>query len=105
MKDMQLQINRFSICIVVNVILILLLYCIPINDNSLLENLCVFKLVFGKECWNCGMTRAFLSILHMNFDKAMQYNHNSFIVFPLTILIYIYSWCKFICKKNNHYGL
>lgn len=103
--EMQSQTTKIYICIIVNVILIFLLYNIPVDNNSLLENLCIFKMIFGKECWNCGMTRAFLSILHTDFDKALYYNHNSIIVFPFTVFIYIYSWYKFILKKDNHYEL
>lgn len=94
------QTTRFLIFLVVNVALLLLLYNIPAENNPLLENLCVFKQVFGKECYNCGMTRAFLSVLHGDLDLAMFYNKNSFIIFPLTVLIYLFSWYKFICKKR-----
>lgn len=102
---MQLQTTKIFICIIVNVILIFLLYNIPVDNNSLLENLCIFKMIFGKECWNCGMTRAFLSILHTNFDEAIYYNHNSIIVFPFTVFIYIHYWYKFILKKDKQYEL
>ena len=36
------------------------------------------------------MTRAFLSILHLDFKAAYEYNSKVIIVFPLTIGIYIY---------------
>ena len=49
----------------------------------------VFKLITGKECWNCGITRAFLSIIHLNFGEAFKYNNKVIIVFPLTIILYI----------------
>lgn len=101
---MKLQTNKIILCVFVNVILLLILYNIPVKDNKLLENLCIFKLLTGKECWNCGMTRAFLSMLHFNIKDSIYYNSKSIIVFPITIVIYIYSWYKFIHKKNQ-YGL
>lgn len=100
MQEMQLQITKkIFIYIIVNVIMIIILYSIPIENNSVLENICIFKHIFGKECWNCGMTRAFLSILHLDFENAMNYNHNAIIVFPFTVLVYGYSWYKYIVKK------
>ncbi len=45
------------------------------------------------------MTRAFLSVLHGNIYTALDYNVNVIIVFPLTILIYLYSWYKYIIEN------
>lgn len=99
--DMRLQINKLIILFIVNVILLLFLYNIPIINNPILENLCIYKNLFGKECWNCGMTRAFLSILHGKYAMAISYNWKSIIIFPITILIYLHSWYKFITKDNS----
>ena len=93
------QTTKIVIGIVVNIILFIFLYNIPVENNDVLKNLCIYKLITGKECYNCGMTRAFLSVIQGNFDKAMYYNSNSIIVFPFATFIYLYSWHKFICKK------
>lgn len=98
---MKLQTNKIVLCIIVNVILLLFLYSIPIIENPHLENLCIYKYLFGKECWNCGMTRSFLSILHGEFKMAITYNWKCIIVFPFATLMYIYSWYKFIVKNNS----
>lgn len=94
------QIAKIEIFLLVNVALLIILYSIPIKDNNSLENLCIYKLISKKECFNCGMTRAFLSIIHGNFDMAITYNRNSILVFPFTIIAYLYSWYKFIWKKK-----
>ena len=86
--------------IVFNLLLLLLLYNIPVKAKFL-ENICLIKLITGKECWNCGMTRAFLSILHLDFYSAYAFNHNIVIVFPSTIGLYLYSWYKYILKKGE----
>ena len=83
-----------------NIILLIILYSIPIS-SEILTNICVIKLITGKECWNCGMTRAFLCILHFDFSSAYQYNNKVFIIFPLTIGIYLYSWYKYIFRKGK----
>lgn len=85
----------------VNFIVLILLYNIPIN-SEILNNICLIKFFIGKECWNCGMTRAFLSILHFDFKSAYQFNHNVVVVFPLTIGIYLYSWNKYIFKERKN---
>ena len=69
--------------------LFFILFSIPVN-LGVLNNICLFKLITGKECWNCGMTRAFLSIMHLNFGEAFKYNNKVIIAFPLTIILYIY---------------
>lgn len=88
---------KIKIClfIFINLILYITLYNIPLN-SEILKNMCIFKNITGKECWNCGMTRAFLSILHLDFEMAYQYNSKVIVVFPLTIGMYAYSWYKYI---------
>ena len=75
-------------------------YNIPINSN-ILNNICVIKFITGKACWNCGMTRAFLSILHFDFKSSYQFNHNVIFVFPLAVGIYLYSWYTYIFRKGD----
>lgn len=97
--EMQSQINkRILIFIIINIILIIALYSIPVENNKILENLCLYKAIFGIECWNCGMTRAFLSVLHLDFQTAMEYNRNVIFVFPITVITYLFSWYKYIIK-------
>jgi hypothetical protein len=88
---------KFLIFLGFNLMLLILLYNISIS-SEMLDNICLIKHFTGKNCWNCGMTRAFLSILHFNFYSAYQFNHNVLVVFPLTIGIYLYSWYKYILK-------
>lgn len=91
--------KKLILFIVINFILIIVLYNIPIESS--MESICIYKRFTGKECFNCGMTRAFLSILHFNFKEAINYNWKVLIVFPYTVIIYIYSWYKYIIKEKN----
>ncbi len=93
---MKLRVNVISL-ILLNVLLYVILYKIPIN-SKILENICLIKAITGKECWNCGMTRAFLSILHFDFYSAYKFNKRVFIVFPMTIGIYLYNYYKYFIK-------
>ena len=86
--------------IIFNLILMVLLYNVDVN-NELLNNICIVKIISGHECWNCGMTRAFLSVIHLNFNSAIQYNKNVIVVFPLTVFLYLTSWIKYIFRKEG----
>lgn len=96
---MRLQTSRLILFIIVSVILFLFLYNVPINGNIVLENLCLYKFIFGKECINCGMTRACLSLIQGKYSLAVMYNYNSIIVLPLLFLFYIKWWYKFVIVK------
>jgi len=43
---------------------------------------CLFTRLSGYSCYGCGMTRAMMHLLHLNFAIAWNYNKLSFIVFP-----------------------
>lgn len=92
---------RLLIFFGINFILLIILYIIPV-DSKILSNICLIKYVTGNNCFNCGMTRAFLSILHLDLYSAYQFNHNVIIVFPLTIILYLYTWYKYIFKKGEN---
>lgn len=89
--------NRIFICLSINILLLLFLYNLPLETNY---SLCLYKNITGKECFNCGMTRAFLSILHLQFNQALDYNWKVVIVFPYTVIIYLIAWYKYIFKRN-----
>lgn len=44
---------------------------------------CPFRLFFGISCPGCGMTRSFLSLLLLDFEKAFYYHP----LFPVVILV------------------
>jgi len=76
----------------------LLLYLIPNNAVFNGTSVCIFKNVFGFECYGCGMTRAIFSLMYLDFSGAYNYNHLVVIVAP--ILIYI--WIKSISVRLNN---
>lgn len=90
--------KKLILFMITNFILLIILYNIPIENS--MESICIYKRIVGKECFNCGMTRAFLSVLYLNFNDAIRYNWKVIIVFPYTIIIYVYSWYKYIIKEK-----
>lgn len=47
---------------------------------------CPFQFFFGVSCPGCGMTRAFIALLHLDIVGAFRYHP----LFPLAILVGIY---------------
>ena len=47
------------------------------------------------------MTRAFLEMLHLNFNEALNYNNKVVIVFPMVIVIYLNTWFKYIKNEQE----
>lgn len=66
-----------------------ILYLIPLQNLENQHSVCLFKNLTGHECYGCGITRAVVSAVHFQFEKAFHYNKMIVIVLPL--LIYIWS--------------
>jgi hypothetical protein len=66
-----------------------LLFFIPIQWLEKQHSICLYKLITGRECYGCGMTRAVLSALHFNFSSAFNFNKLVVIVLPLLIFIWV----------------
>jgi hypothetical protein len=67
-----------------------LLYVIPVDWYNKEYTLCLFKNIFGIDCYGCGITRAILSAIKFDFVDAMNYNKMVIIVLP----ILIYTWLR-----------
>lgn len=50
------------------------------------RSICIFSNVFGIPCPTCGMTRAYISLLHFDFKHAFFY-HPLFFLAPFLIFI------------------
>lgn len=49
--------------------------------------LCPIKLIFGRECFGCGMTRALAHLLHGDLPGALGYHWASVAVLPLLLML------------------
>lgn len=68
----------------------------PVNfmDHT---SLCLIQMIFEKECLFCGMTRAFIHILHFDFVGAYTFNPLSYIVFP-SVCLWVFYDCYGMVK-------
>ena len=55
--------------------------------------MCVSGLLFDMECYACGLTRACMHLIHLDFEEAFAYNMMSFIVMPILPVVW-YQWFK-----------
>ena len=72
----------------------LVLLILPVDFFDHGPTICLSKLVNDKECYACGITRAIMHLIHLDFENAYAYNMLSFIVFPLLGLIWIQWFIK-----------
>jgi len=65
-----------------------ILFVIPPESLESLPQICLYRNIFGRECPGCGMTRAFLYVLHLRFADAFTRNRLIIIIFPLTVYLF-----------------
>lgn len=65
-----------------------ILYLIPVDGIYNGESICIFKHLFDTECWGCGTTRAFFSVMYGNFAQAWEYNPLITVIFPLLLWLW-----------------
>lgn len=58
---------------------------------NLLHIGCPLKFISGISCPGCGMTRAFFSLLHLDFGLAFHY-HPLVILVPLIMALYLFDF-------------
>lgn len=67
--------------------------------------ICPSKLIYNIPCPGCGMTRACLALLKLDFSSAFHYNMNSFIVLPVGIVCSFLLLWDLVFKNNLMYRL
>ena len=66
----------------------------------LLDTTCIVKSILGVPCPGCGMTRAAICAIRLDFIGAFEY-HAMFWSLPLLVLYFLYDGCVFRNKKIN----
>ncbi len=52
-------------------------------------SICLLKLLAGRPCPGCGMTRAFLYLGHGRIAEALSLNPLSLIAYPLSVALWV----------------
>ncbi len=58
---------------------------------TLLHIGCPIRFATGISCPGCGMTRAYYSLLHLDFGLALHY-HPLFMLVPLMVVLYLFDY-------------
>jgi hypothetical protein len=62
---------------------------------------CLFTKMTGTECLGCGMTRATMSMMQFDFERAWHFNKLSFFVMPLLLALIALDFKKFYKSEQS----
>jgi len=102
---MNLTSNRF-IKIYMGLLLVspLVLLFLPADvlDSSTTQ-LCLSKVLFHRECIGCGISRAVMHFIHLEFKEAWYYNKLVVLVIPFLGYLWVDAFvtCLKILKENK----
>ncbi len=85
---------RLAAYFIIPIVLILL----PANYFDGGTSKCLSVLLLNQECIGCGMTRACMHFIHLDFTEAISYNLLVLIVFPILAFIW-FMWFRKDYKK------
>jgi len=75
----------------------LVLLLLPATFFDQRQSLCVSVLLAGTECYGCGMTRAIMRLIHLDFTGAAEFNKLAFVSFPVLSFL----WIQWFWKDLN----
>jgi hypothetical protein len=79
-KQWNTVLERLKLCVFIILVYLFL---------SILHIGCPIRLITGISCPGCGMTRAALAVLHLNFAKAFYY-HPLIIITPIMLFLFLF---------------
>ncbi len=82
-------------------ILMIVLLCLPADYFDTGQSVCLSVLLFDRECYACGMTRAIQHLLHLEVREAYEDNKLACIVLPLFGVASGYEVRKLYRKMND----
>lgn len=92
-SDIKAGLKKYRITLLSLLMGLIAFVCACLLTTIIQSTLCPIKLIFDKECFGCGMTRAFISIISFDYISAIKYNVLSI---PLFVGIFLYCFILFI---------
>jgi hypothetical protein len=84
------------------ILLPLVLLLLPADFVDKGQSLCISKLLANTECYACGMTRAIMHLIHLDFSGAYKFNKLAFVSFPVLSFLWAQGFLKdFKLLKNQ----
>lgn len=65
------------------------------------HSICLIKNIFDKECLGCGITRAVILVLKLEFKSAWNHNKLIVIVFPILVHYWFSELQKCVIKETQ----
>jgi hypothetical protein len=84
---MKPLLNKIKLILLFGIPVVLLILPKDFFDGG--ESICVSKVIFDVECYACGLTRACMHLIHLDFEEAFAYNMMSFIAFPALAIMWV----------------
>jgi len=98
MTNRYSRLLRFAVFILLPVILLVL----PAAFFDEGRSWCLSVILFNKPCYACGLTRAAMHLIHLDFADAYYFNPLIFAVFPLLAAQWaIWFWNDFQAFRNR----
>lgn len=90
-----IRLNLIVFSIIIYMIFSVFLYLIT-DINICIP--CLWKIIFGINCPSCGLTRAFMYLIKLDFVNAFRANWLIFIVIPSSVYILIKDFKEYLKK-------
>jgi hypothetical protein len=97
-KQRKVKLTGYLLVFLTGIVLLLL----PADFFDHGQPMCISVLLFDRECYGCGMTRAIQHLIHFDISAAMHFNKLSLVVFPLLTFLLIKDFIDLLkAKKEN----
>lgn len=73
--------------------------CLDARELATEHSLCLFKNIFHRECYGCGMMKALVALAHGEIGLAAQFNRLVFVAMP----IIIYCWAREMWRTYHYF--
>lgn len=93
-----------SVILAILVIVPIILIILPANTfDQGPFTFCFIKWATQHDCYGCGLTRACMYLIHLDFNSAAYYHKGSFFVLPIICIVWLREIIKFykiVFEKN-----
>lgn len=89
-----LQIAKIGLFFIIPAILA----TVSLDNLEKKHSICLIKNIFGVECYGCGLSKAIIACIQLDFVRAFHYNKLIVIVMPLIIYLSIKEIMKSVKK-------
>jgi hypothetical protein len=90
MKTAKLFDYAYLVFLILTPVIVLIL---PADYFDYGPTICPSKRFFDIECFGCGMTRAVMHLVHLDFDSAIYFNKASLLLAPVLGALWVF-WIK-----------